>query len=405
MINCPECGSGGLCVKYYKVVIHNFDVLVTGDISQPLRDAEVIVSENGVITFIGSADGVDFSDAQVVIDAKNSTVLPGLIDNHTHPAMSEYSPRSGNHNWIWHSLQGGVTSMISAGEVHVPGLPTDRVGTIAMAIASQRSYMNLRPSGVKMEAGAPLLNDDFTKEDFKMMALQGIRHLGEVGIGPVKSAERAAEQVRLARQEGIVSITHTGGPSIAASQRMGAEEVLEIQPDIVGHINGGYTALAPSAIRCLCEGCLGALEIVHNGNELAAITTLNYARELGQLSRIVLGTDSPAGCGVPAMGLLRTIALLSSFGGVPPEVAICFATGNTAKVRKLNRGILAIGKESDILIACPPLGGTRATVLSSLEYGDLPSISAILIDGRIVQRQSKNSPPPSIVPDIKVAMG
>lgn len=389
-------------MKWYKSIIHNIDVLVTGDIDQPLLSAEAIVSEGGVITYIGDVEGVDFSDAQLIIDAKRSTVLPGLIDNHTHPTLSEYSPRSGNHNWIWHALQGGVTSMISAGEVHIPGLPTDRVGTIAMAIASQRSYANQRPAGVKMEAGAPLLNQEFTKEDFRMMALQGIRHLGEVGIGPVKSVERAAEQVRLARQEGIVSITHTGGPSISASQRMGAEEILEIQPDIVGHINGGYTALSPSAIRCLCEGCLGALEIVHNGNELAAITTLNYARELGHLSRIVLGTDSPAGCGVPTMGLLRTIALLSSFGNVPPEVALCFATGNTAKVRKLNRGVMAIGKEADMLIACPPLGGTRPTVLSSLEYGDLPSISAILIDGCLVLRQSINSPPPSIAPYIQV---
>jgi enamidase len=384
----------------YTSIIHNIGTLLTGDLQNPRINADTLVSVDGLITYIGRAADVDFSTADLLIDAKQTTVMPGLIDNHTHPTLGEYSPRSGNHNWIWHSLQGGVTTMISAGEVHVPGLPTDRVGMIAMAIAAQRSFSSARPSGIKMEAGAPLLNDEFTDQDFADMALQGINQLGEVGIGPVKSVSRAAELVKMARKHGLTSITHTGGPSISASQSMGAEEILEIAPDIIGHINGGYTALAPNQIRCLCEGCLGALEIVHNGNEFAAVTTLNYARELNQLDRIVIGTDSPAGCGVPALGMLRAIALLSSFGDVPPEKAVCFATGNTAKVRKLNRGILSVGREADMLIACGPLGGSQASVLGSFSSGDLPSITSILIDGRLVVRQSKNSPPPSVSPEI-----
>lgn len=386
--------------KRYISIIHNIGTLLTGDLSAPVRDADSLVSRDGVISFIGRAEDVDFTEADLVIDASQSTVLPGLIDNHTHPTIGEYSPRSGNHSWIWHSLQGGVTTMISAGEVHVPGLPTDRVGMMAMAIAAQRSFSAARPSGLKMEAGAPLLNDEFMDEDFAGMVAQGITQLGEVGIGPVKSISRAAELVKMARKHGMTSITHTGGPSISSSQKMGAEEVLEIAPDIVGHINGGYTALSPKQIRCLCEGCLGALEIVHNGNEFAAVTTLNYAREMDQLDRIVIGTDSPAGCGVPALGMLRAVALLSSFGDLPPEKAVCFATGNTARVRKLNRGILDVGREADIVVACGPLGGAQASVLGSLRSGDLPSITAILIDGRLVVRQSRNSPPPSVTPKI-----
>lgn len=386
--------------KRYTSVIHNIGAFLTGDLEMPLIDAGVLVSVDGIITYIGRAENVDFSNADLLIDAKQTTVMPGLIDNHTHPTLGEYSPRSGNHNWIWHSLQGGVTTMISAGEVHVPGLPTDRVGMIAMAIAAQRSFSRARPSGVKMEAGAPLLNAEFSDEDFASMAAQGINQLGEVGIGPVKSASRAAELVKMARKHGMTSITHTGGPSITASRKMGVEEILQIAPDIIGHINGGYTALAPSQIRCLCEGCLGALEIVHNGNEFAAVTTLNYAREMNQLDRIVIGTDSPAGCGVPALGMLRAIALLSSFGDVPPEKAVCFATGNTARVRKLNRGILGVGREADILIACGPLGGAEPDVLGSFSSGDLPSITSILIDGRLVVKQSRNSPPPSVSPEI-----
>jgi enamidase len=384
----------------YKTVITNIGMLLSGDLSNPILDADTVVCINGIITGVGNASDLDTSDADLKIDAKRTTLMPGLIDNHTHPTLGEYSPRSGNHNWIWHCLQGGVTTMISAGEVHVPGLPTDKVGTMAMAIAAQRSFAQVRPSGVKMIAGSPLLAEEFVEEDFQELALQGITQLGEVGIGPVKTATRAAELVKFAKKHGMTTITHTGGPSIAASKRMGAEEVLEINPDIIGHINGGYTALPNNQIRCLCEGCLSALEIVHNGNELAAVTTLNYAKELNQLDRIVIGTDAPAGCGVPALGMLRTIALLSSFGDVPPEIAICFATGNTAKVRRLNTGTIAIGKQADLVLACAPLGGSQPDVLTSLKNGDLPSITSIMIDGKLIVRQSKNSPPPETIPEI-----
>ncbi|MCS4249425.1 amidohydrolase family protein [Pseudomonas sp. BIGb0164] len=387
-------------IAKYKTVITNIGTLLSGNIEEPIILADTIVSINGIIVEIGAACDIDLSGADLFIDAHGTTLMPGLIDNHTHPTLGEYSPRSGNHNWIWHCLQGGVTTMISAGEVHTPGLPSDRIGIKAMAIATQRVFSNYRPSGVKMIAGSPLLNNEFEEDDFRELASQGITQLGEVGIGPVKSASKAAELVRYAKKHSIISMTHTGGPSIATSKRMGAEEILEIAPDIIGHINGGYTALPINEIRCLCEGCLGALEIVHNGNELAAVMVLNYAKELNQTNRIVIGTDSPAGCGVPALGMMRTIALLSSLGNTPPEQVICFATGNTAKIRKLNRGMIEINREADFILTSAPLGGAGKDVLSSLKIGDLPSITSIIIDGKLILQQSKNSPPAEVMPTI-----
>ncbi|WP_123715065.1 amidohydrolase family protein [Pseudomonas poae] len=384
----------------YKTVITNIGTLLSGNLKTPILDADTVICINGIITHIGSACDFDLADTDLYIDARGTTLMPGLIDNHTHPTLGEYSPRSGNHDWIWHCLQGGVTTMISAGEVHTPGLPYDRVGIKAMAVAVQRAFKNYRPSGVKMIAGSPLLSNDFQEDDFRELSALGITQLGEVGIGPVKDSTKAAELVRYAKKHSILTMTHTGGPSIAASKRMNAAEILEINPDIIGHINGGYTALPKNEIRCLCEACYGALEIVHNGNELAAITTLNYAKELKQTHRIVIGTDSPAGCGVPALGMLRTIALLSSIGNTPPEQAICFATGNTAKLRKLNTGIIELNKEADFILTSPPLGGAGTDVLSSLRLGDLPSITSIIIDGKLIVRQSQNSPPAETTPTI-----
>ena len=63
-----------------------------------------------------------------------------------------------------------------------------------------------------------------------------------------------------------------------------ADVVLEADPDVIGHINGGHTALPLDQIRCLCERCLRAVEIVHNGNELAALHAVRTHDGLGQLS-------------------------------------------------------------------------------------------------------------------------
>src|SRR4051812_27860154 len=141
-----------------------------------------------------------------------------------------------------------------------------------------------------------------------------------------------------ARKYGIQSTIHTGGPSIPGSGLIGAEVVLQADTDVVGHINGGHTALPDKEIRCICEGCKRALEIVHNGNERAALYSLRLAQERNELGRLILGTDGPAGSGVQPLGILRMISMLSSLGEIPAEIAICFATGNTARQRNLDAG-------------------------------------------------------------------
>ena len=140
------------------------------------------------------------------------------------------------------------------------------------------------------------------------------------------------------------STIHTGGPSIPGSGLIDADVVLEADTDVVGHINGGHTALPDGQIRCICEGCKRGLELVHNGNERAALYTLRIAREMGDLNRVILGTDAPAGSGVQPLGILRMVSLLSSLGEVPAEIAFCFATGNTARMRALDCGIVEVGR-------------------------------------------------------------
>jgi len=383
-----------------RVVVINVGTMLSGDLNGPVLDADTITIQDGMIEGFGRRADCDIERAQQIIDAKGATVLPGLIDSHVHPIMGEWSPRTDHPSWITHCLHGGVTQMVSAGEVHVPGRPLDRLGVKALAIAVQRSFTNHRPGGVKMIAGAPLLEQGLEREDIEDLARAGVTLLGEVGIGSLRDVRRTRELVQTARENGMTSLTHTGGPSTPISRHMEAEEILEIDPDIIGHINGGHTALPHRQIRCLCEACGRGLEIVHNGNEFAALYALRTAREMGQLDRVILGTDSPSGTGVLALGMLRLVALLSSFGELPAELAFCLATGNTARQRKLEGGLIAPGKPADLVIADRPQGSAGRTLLESVQLGDLPGIGLVMIDGVVLVHPSRNTPPPATVPEI-----
>ncbi|MBI3709064.1 MAG: amidohydrolase family protein [Proteobacteria bacterium] len=376
-----------------KLVIRNIGLLLSGDLGRPLLDADTIAAVDGKITSVGKAKEVDTAGAKTVIDAKGAAVAPGLIDSHVHPVFGDWTPRQSQLGWIDSCLNGGVTTMISAGEVHLPGRPKDIVGLKALAVTAQRAFAGFRPSGVKVHAGAPVIEKGMVESDFAEMAKAGVTLLGEVGLGSVKSGDEAKRMVAWARKYGMRSTIHTGGPSVPGSGYIDKDVVLEADADIIGHINGGHTALPLEQITCLCERCARAIEIVHNGNELAGLHALRIARELGQLQRVILGTDSPAGSGVQPLGILRMIALLSSLGELPAEQAFCLATGNTARQRALDCGLIEVGRAADFVLMDRAQHSSGRDLLDSVRKGDLPGIGMMVIDGAVRCGRSRNTPP------------
>ena len=70
----------------------------------------------------------------MVIDAGGMTAIPGLIDSHVHVTFGDYTPRQRTVGYLESYLHGGVTTAISASEVHVPGRPSDVEGVKALAL-------------------------------------------------------------------------------------------------------------------------------------------------------------------------------------------------------------------------------------------------------------------------------
>jgi enamidase len=381
-----------------KLVVTNLGLVLSGDLEQPLIDADTIIAVDGRITAIGKARDLDPAGAASTIDAKGSPVSPGLIDSHCHPVFGDWTPRQNQLGWIEMGVNGGVTQLVSAGEVHLPGRPKDAEGVEALAILAQRCFRNFRPAGAKVIAGAPVPELDFARDVYQQLKAAGIRHIGEIGLGTVAKGADAKKVVDWCRELGLESIMHTGGPSIAGSHFVSRDDVLEAQPDVVSHINGGPTSISHACVRALCDQARGALEVVHNGNEKSALVALEAVRANGRLKDFLIGTDAPAGSGVQPNGMIRMVTLMASMGGLPAEQAICLASGNIAKKRGLDGGLIAIGQPADLVFMDKPQHSSGKDLLDAISLGDIPGIGMVVIDGIVRTGRSRSTPPAHAAP-------
>lgn len=218
--------------------------------------------------------------------------------------------------------------------------------------------------------------------------------MGEIGLGAVKSPKDAAPMVKWAKKHGMVVMMHTGGTSIPGSSTVPADDVIAINPDVVSHINGGPTAVSIAEAEKLIRNTSLVLEVVHCGNMKMIRDVLEIVREVKAYRRVIIGNDAPSGTGVIPLGILRVINFLASLCGVKATEAIAMATGNTANVYKLNRGVVAPGREADLVIMDAPMGSVGKDALSAIEIGDIPGIAGVLIDGQMKIGVSRNTPPP-----------
>ena len=378
------------------ILIKNIGALATGDLRNPLRHADSIYVEEGVVRAIGR--GINYR-ADTVVDARGITAIPGLVDSHSHPTFGEFTPAQNSLSWITHYMHGGVTALISAGELHFPGLPLppEPKLSVSLALLTKRCFDNLRPSGVKVYAGTLLLVPGLKEEDFDSVAAAGIRLVKfifyDYSLLPSGEAER---YVRWAKARGIKVKIHSGGVSRSGvSQVAGVEVIGRISPDIVGHITGGPIPMPEEEMRQIVDNTDHYLEICSSGNERLVLSLIDAVRRRGVFHRVLVGTDTPGGTGVIPRGMLRQVAFLSSVAGIPPQEAVAMATGNVGYAHGLPIGTLEEGRAADIVLLDKIQGSVAKDVLDSFAKGDLPGVSIVMIDGGIrVAGRSQQTPPP-----------
>lgn len=378
------------------LAITGIETLLSGRMEVPVLEADAVRVENGRITAIGAAS--DVADGARVLDIGGSSLMPGLIDDHVHPVLGDYTPRQFQSNYLEGFVHGGVTSAISAGEVHTPGRPKEREGTKALAVLAHKSFAAGRVGGARVHAGALLLEEGLTEQDFHDLAAQGVHLVGEIGISGVQDPDTAEQMTRWAQAAGMTVTVHVGGKSVPTSSTIDGGFVAHVRPDVAAHVNGGPTAAATEDVEHILRETDAHVEIVHNGNVRAARDVAELVASRGELHRLLVGTDSPAGTGVVPLGMLRTVSWVSAFAGIPGAQAIAAASGNTARARRVEGGVIEVGAVADLVVADAPDGSQAADLCAALEAGDTPAVAAVVVDGEIVVRKSRNTPPPRRVP-------
>jgi enamidase len=370
----------------------NIGALATGDLATPRQDVESILVNNGRIAELGAGSRTGAGRADVVVDCRGTTLMPGLIDSHCHVVLGDYTPRQKTVDFLDSYVHGGITSVVSAGEgVHAPGRPHDAAASKALAVAAAKCFEHFHPNGMKVNAGSVVLEPGLTEEDFAEMARHGVRH-AKYGFGGYSHPRDGEPEVRRAQKHGMCVMSHSGGNSIPGSSPISHEVLLHLRPDVCGHVNGGTTSLDESGLRTIVHETPMALQIVQAGNLRSALFILALAREAGVLDRVCVASDTPTGTGVMPMGVLKSVCELASLGDLPPETAIALATGNNARAFRLKTGTIAVGRPADLLVCDAPAASMAGDALAAIARGDIPGISAVIIDGEVRVGRSRNTP-------------
>jgi enamidase len=384
-------------------LVTDIGLLVSGTGDAPIRDTSMVI-EDGVIADIGG----DVARPDRVVSANGLTVMPGLIDGHVHPTAGEWTPAQNSVGWFHNYLHGGTTTMVSAGELHVPGLPFDELTpelVIGLAVVSRRTTGRLRPSGVKAHCGTLLLVPGLNESDFARLAEHDIRNVKFIFYDWTRLGDGEAQQyVQWAHDHGMTVKMHSGGVSRSGSSRVAGHDVVTaVRPDIVAHISGGPIPMPDDEIRQVIDDLPDAgIEVCSSMNYRATMVTVEHLRATGQISRLTLGTDTPGGTGVIPRGMLRNICFLASVCGLDPNLAVAAGTGNTARLYGLREGVIKVGHPADLVFLGPVVGSRAADALESFTYGDLPGISLVMVDGEpVVAPRSEQTPPPRTLASIR----
>ncbi len=373
-----------------KVAVFNIGKILSGDIASPVAPGDTIVMVDGKIASVGSAGGVTDCDAE--IDAGGMMAMPGLIDSHVHITFGDYTPRQKTVGFLESYIHGGVTTCISASEVHVPGRPRDPAGVKALAIAARKSFENYRPGGMRVHAGSVILEPGLTESDFRDLQKEGV-WLAKAGFGNFQSPYEYAPYVAMARKWDMVSMVHTGGASIPGSTGIWADHLIKMQPDVSYHVNGGPIAMPDEDFPRLVNETKVAMQVCTAGNLRTTLLVAKLLAARGELERLLIATDTPTGSGIMPLGMLYTMSHLAALGGVAPEITVAMATGNNARTYRLNSGILGRGRDADVVLVDACSGGSQNDALSALKNGDIMGVGAVITNGvpRFVGR-SRNTP-------------
>lgn len=377
--------------------------LIDGSGQPAVRNAAVVI-EDGVITFVGPDDSpeVPVVPDEQQLDARDGTVLPGIIDTHVHltfntrkaAAVPEIIEQTQTDDLTLlggrviqaaqAALSGGTTTLRDCG---APGFVTLRIRDL---IASRFiSGPRLLASGMPITTTGGHLwwcgleadsRDDVIRAtrmliregvDFiKIMATGGGMTVGTNTAQPQYDAEQLAAIVREARRLGPPSEAGRSGRLTTAHSHCAAGHLncMAAGVDMIEHCSWntpeGGTRFEPEVAKQFVDH--GTYISITIGNTARGITPgtpesdlparlreqceiVRQKHDLGV--RIVFNSDASAPI-KQVEEFPRTVAVVTAHAGLSPEMAVHTITGRSAAAIGLDGliGLLAPGHLADVLV-------------------------------------------------------
>jgi enamidase len=376
-----------------KTVLKNIGAIVSGDLDRPILDGDTILIEDGRFKQIGFERDLDLGEPDTAIDAQGMTALPGLIDPHIHLVVGDWNPRQSAFGPLEGIFNGGVTTAVSQGSPYLQGRPKTASGTKALSLLLAYTFQNFRPGGgLKVHGGSVILETGLQKDDFVELHEAGVRVVAEIGGAGIIDPKEVGPMLNWVRDLGWVVPVHFGPKSVpASSSLLTADSVLRYEPDVLVHVNGGSTAAAWEEIEKTITQSRVTLEVIFAGNPSIGHRVVRQLIERDELHRLIVGSDTPTSHGVVPIAILRMVYEIASMHNIPPAKAWAFATGNVATSYKLDAGRIRAGAPADLLVMHTPIDSPVDNALDCLARGDLPAITLVMVDGRIITEHARNT--------------
>jgi len=369
-----------------KIVVWN-GTLIDGTGAAPLPDAAVVI-EDGRITAVGSVQELLLPPDAKWVDAHGGTILPGVIDPHTHFTGPFWDGEDILSPW----LQTGVTMIQDLGciwflvpfyrvkfaELQEP----PRVQFAGPIIAPEGGYPNdpfLRGYGVDTVEEARA----FVSQLIEKQGVDLIKIAVETGYEtdyyepglPVLTPEQVAAITEEAHSRGVIVVAHATGPDELRIAVDNGVDVAAHAPIVPVPDSVFQDAIAHDVIM------IGTAYAWDHGYTLSRQAAANAARYWQLGGRIAIGTDYPFS---PPSMPFHEFELLSD-AGIPNLDLIVAATKNSAAAidREADLGTLEVGKIADVIVvAGDPLA----------DIGAMMAVESVILGGEIVKGQASPDP-------------
>ncbi|WP_352418647.1 amidohydrolase [Proteiniborus sp.] len=399
-----------------KILIKNTSVLTMGEEVELMGNASITI-ENGIIKSVGLAPA-DF-EADKIIDGANKLAMPGLVNSHTHIAMSLFRNYADDLPfWPW---------------------LTERIMPLEEKLIPEHVYWGSLLSIVEMiKSGVTSFADMyfFMDEVAKAVEETGIRASLSIGMSESGDQDKKIKNAKAyfdnwhGKADGRITVMagphapYSCGPSflskvidMASEKRMGihihlSESKKEIEDSYslrgkspIKHVNDlGLFELPTLAAHCVHLSdedieILAEKKVSVANNPGSNLKLGNgFARVEDMLKKgvnVALGTDGSASNNNLNMfeeinlAALVNKALKGDTTSIPATTAVEMATFNGAKALGIDKevGTIEVGKKADIIIIDlnKPHFYPRYNLVASLAYSAQASdVETVIVDGKVL---------------------